>query len=96
MKGKIKNLNDLSDIISELKVDGKKIVHCHGVFDLLHLGHIKHFEEAKNFGDILVVSITPDQFVNKGPGRPAFSTSNRLEALSALMAIDFVVAKKSH
>tara|TARA_B100000795_G_scaffold148930_1_gene111542 strand:- start:2578 stop:4098 length:1521 start_codon:yes stop_codon:yes gene_type:complete len=94
VKGKIKNLNDLSDIISELKVDGKKIVHCHGVFDLLHLGHIKHFEEAKNFGDILVVSITPDQFVNKGPGRPAFSTSNRLEALSALMAIDFVVANE--
>ena len=94
MKEKIKNLEELAEIISKLKLDGKKIVHCHGVFDLLHLGHIKHFEEAKTFGDILVVSITPDQFVNKGPGRPAFSTSNRLEALSALMSVDFVVANK--
>jgi len=94
VKGKIKNLHDLVEIVSELKLDGKKVVHCHGVFDLLHLGHIKHFEEAKTFGDILVVSITPDQFVNKGPGRPAFSTSNRLEALSALMSVDFVIANK--
>ena len=94
MKEKIQNLDHLAEIISKLKLEGKKIVHCHGVFDLLHLGHIKHFEEAKTFGDILVVSITPDQFVNKGPGRPAFSTSNRLEALSALMSVDFVVANK--
>ena len=63
-------------IISSLKKSqGKKIILCHGVFDLLHIGHIKHFEEAKKMGDILVVTITPDQFVNKGPGRPAFNTS---------------------
>ena len=60
----------------------------------LHVGHIKHFEEAKTFGDILVVSITPDEFVNKGPGRPAFSTSLRLESLSALESVDYVVANK--
>ena len=40
---------------------------CHGVFDLLHLGHIKHFENAKNFGDILIVTVTPDEYVKKGP-----------------------------
>ena len=94
MKEKIKNLEELSKILSKLKSEGKKIIHCHGVFDLLHLGHIKHFEEAKTFGDILVVSITPDQFVNKGPGRPAFATHDRLEALSALMSVDYVVANK--
>ena len=94
MKEKIKNLEELPILFSKLKSEGKKIVHCHGVFDLLHVGHIKHFKEAKNFGDILIVSITPDEFVNKGPGRPAFSTSLRLEALSALESVDYVVANK--
>ena len=91
---KIKNLEELSTLFSDLKSEGKKIVQCHGVFDLLHVGHIKHFKEAKTFGDVLVVSITPDEYVNKGPGRPAFSTSLRLEALSELESIDYVVANK--
>ena len=94
MKEKIKNLEDLPSLFTELKSEGKKIVHCHGVFDLLHIGHIKHFEEAKSFADILIVSITPDEFVNKGPDRPAFTTALRLEALSALEVIDYVVANK--
>jgi rfaE bifunctional protein nucleotidyltransferase chain/domain len=89
MNKKIKNLEDLTTIAADLKAKGKKIVHCHGVFDLLHLGHIKHFEEAKAFGDILIVTVTPDEFVNKGPNRPAFTTVLRLEALAALEAIDF-------
>ena len=92
MKDKIKQLKELSKIIAEHKSNGQKIVHCHGVFDLLHIGHIKHFEEAKTFGDILIVSITPDEFVNKGPGRPVFTTSLRLEALAALQSVDYVVA----
>ena len=92
MKQKIQNLENLEILFSELKSEGKKIVHCHGVFDLLHVGHIKHFKEAKTFGDILVVSITPDEFVHKGPGRPAFSTSLRLESLSELESVDYVVA----
>jgi rfaE bifunctional protein kinase chain/domain/rfaE bifunctional protein nucleotidyltransferase chain/domain len=92
MKGKVKNLEELNHIIADLKSTGKKIVHCHGVFDLLHIGHIKHFEEAKTFGDVLIVSITPDEFVNKGPGRPVFTTSLRLEALAALQSVDYVVA----
>jgi rfaE bifunctional protein kinase chain/domain/rfaE bifunctional protein nucleotidyltransferase chain/domain len=94
MNKKIINLEDLSDLFAKLKSEGKKIVHCHGVFDLLHVGHIKHFKEAKTFGDILVVSITPDEFVNKGSGRPAFSTPLRLEALSELESVDYVVANK--
>ena len=84
MREKIKTLEELQQIIADLKTKGKKIVHCHGVFDLLHIGHIKHFEEAKSFGDVLVVTITPDEFVHKGPNRPAFTTALRLEALVAL------------
>jgi len=94
MKAKIQNIEELQVLCHKLKSEGKKIVHCHGVFDLLHLGHIKHFREAKTFGDILVVSITPDEFVNKGPGRPAFSTPMRLEALSELESVDYVFANK--
>lgn len=95
MKSKIKNINELPELIDNLKSKGKIVIHCHGVFDLLHIGHIKHFEEAKSLGDVLIVSITPDQFVHKGPGRPAFSTSLRLEALAALENIDFVVSNES-
>jgi len=94
MTEKIKTLKKLKKIISDLKSKDKKIVHCHGVFDLLHIGHIKHFEEAKSFGDVLVVTITPDEFVHKGPNRPAFTTALRLEALAALESIDFVSANE--
>ncbi len=94
MKEKIKNLKELQHIVADLKSKDKKIVQCHGVFDLLHIGHIKHFEEAKSFGDVLVVTITPDEFVHKGPNRPAFTTTLRLEALAALESIDFVSANE--
>ena len=94
MKEKIKTLKGLQQITADLKSKGKRIVHCHGVFDLLHIGHIKHFEEARSFGDVLIVTITPDEFVHKGPNRPAFTTELRLEALAALEAVDFVSANK--
>ena len=94
LKGKIRTLEELQQIIADLELAGKKVVHCHGVFDLLHIGHIKHFEEAKTFGDVLVVTITPDEFVNKGPNRPAFKTKLRLEALAALESVDYVAANK--
>ena len=94
MHKKIKTLEELQQIAADLQSKGKKIVHCHGVFDLLHIGHIKHFEEARTFGDVLVVTITPDEFVHKGPNRPAFTTALRLEALAGLESIDFVAANK--
>lgn len=90
IKSKIHDLASLAGIIDSLKTGGKTIVHCHGVFDLLHIGHIRHFEEAKAKGDILVVTLTCDKFVNKGPNRPAFSESLRAEALAALESVDYV------
>ncbi len=69
---RIQELDELIHLLISLR-KGKKIVHCHGVFDLLHIGHIKHFQEAKSMGEILVVTITPDRFVSKGPSRPIFS-----------------------
>lgn len=93
-KKKILDLNTLATLVGKLKKKRKKIVLCHGVFDLLHLGHIKHFEEAKKYGDILVVTVTPDKHVNKGPNKPVFSLQNRIETLAALNVIDFVAANK--
>jgi rfaE bifunctional protein nucleotidyltransferase chain/domain len=90
MKNKIVSLKELGDISSSLKKEGKKIVHCHGVFDLLHPGHLKHFEAAKKFGDVLIVTITDDKHVNKGPGRPIFNETLRAETLAAIQLIDYV------
>lgn len=94
MTSKIIALDSLSAITAELKSKGKKIAHCHGCFDLMHLGHIKHFEAAKNAADVLIVTITPDRFVNKGPGRPVFNEMNRMEAIAALQCVDFVALNK--
>jgi rfaE bifunctional protein nucleotidyltransferase chain/domain len=67
------------------------IVLCQGCFDLLHIGHIKYLEAAKQLGEILVVAVTSDRFVNKGPGRPFFHEQLRMEQLAALECVDFVV-----
>jgi rfaE bifunctional protein nucleotidyltransferase chain/domain len=87
---KIYSLNTLASKISQLKSQGNTIILCHGVFDLLHIGHIKYFEEAKSFGSTLIVTITPDRFVNKGSERPVFSEKYRAEAIAALGSVDYV------
>src|SRR3990167_3410513 len=90
MPSKIIHYDALQAILNKKR--GKKILaHCHGVFDLLHIGHIKHFQSAKKKSDILVVTITTDRFVNKGPGRPYFSALLRAEAIAALDCVDYVV-----
>lgn len=87
---KIVALEDLATICAKLKAEGKVIAHCHGCFDLVHPGHIKHFEAAKAMADVLIVTITQDKHVNKGPGRPVFNESIRLDTLAALQMIDYV------
>ena len=91
---KIAELEELAKTIATLKKQGKKVVHCHGVFDLLHVGHIRHFKQAKKFGDILIVTITPDKYVNKGPHRPAFPEKLRAEVLASLDMVDYVAINK--
>jgi rfaE bifunctional protein nucleotidyltransferase chain/domain len=87
---KIIPFENIQDILSASR-NAKKVVQCHGVFDLLHVGHIKHLNHAKSVGEILVVSITADRFVNKGPGKPYFSENLRAEALASLSCVDYVV-----
>jgi rfaE bifunctional protein nucleotidyltransferase chain/domain len=87
---KICTLSELEQRLAPLRAAGKKIVQCHGVFDVMHPGHILHFKAAREFGDLLVVTVTPDRFVNKGPGRPVFNEMLRMETLAALQYVDFV------
>lgn len=87
---KIVSLENIGHKLSVLEPD-KIIVQCHGVFDLLHIGHMKHLHHAKSLGDILIVTITADKFVNKGPGKPHFTEHLRAEALASLSCIDYVV-----
>ncbi len=92
---KIYSLDELKIVIAKQKKDKKIIVHCHGVFDLLHIGHIKHFKTAKKLGDKLVVTITPDKYVNKGPGRPVFSQDLRSEAVASIDCVDYVAINET-
>ena len=87
---KIKTPDELAEIVARLKNEGKKVVQCHGVFELVHPGHIYHFEAAKKEGDILVVSVTADEFVNKGPGRPIFPVSVRAKTLAVMQIVDYI------
>ena len=72
-----------------------RIVLAHGCFDLLHLGHIRHLQEARAQGDYLIVSVTIDDHVGKGIGRPHFSLAERVEALQALAIVDEVIVSDS-
>lgn len=85
-----------TEIIENLKQQGKKIILCHGVFDLVHPGHIIHFQEAKKLGDVLVVSVTAAKYVRKGPGRPYFDDEMRLKFLSAIECIDYVMLSENY
>lgn len=87
---KIKSLDELEEMIVRAKINGSKVILCHGVFDLLHPGHIHHLNEARKKGDLLVVTITQDKYVGKGPGRPVFNQRLRAETIAALECVDYV------
>lgn len=91
---KIVDIETLVKIIQGLKSKGKKVVHCHGCFDLMHPGHIKYFQSAKKMGDVLIVTVTPDIYVDKGPGRPVFNQNLRSESIAALECVDYVAVNK--
>lgn len=94
-KNKIVTLDELAAIVEARKQEGKTVVQCHGCFDLMHPGHIRHFEAAKKEGDVLVITVTPDRFVNKGPDRPVYNEALRLESLAALEVVDYVALTRA-
>jgi len=93
LNDKIKGLKSLKKEISKLKKAGKTIVFTNGCFDLLHYGHAKYLQDAKNKGDILIVGINSDSSVKriKGETRPIVKEKDRLRLVAALESVDFVL-----
>ncbi len=75
---------------AEARRQGRRVVHCHGCFDIVHPGHIRHLKFARALGDILLVSITGDAQVGKGQGRPLIPQELRAENLAELDCVDWV------
>src|SRR3990170_4794435 len=89
-RDKLRTLEEIAQIAEQLRRAGRTVVQAHGTFDLLHLGHIRHLEAARAFGDALIVTVTADRFVNKGPGRPVFRAEMRAEMLATTEYVDWV------
>lgn len=91
---KIMDIHALAAVLDKLRQQGKQVVLCHGCFDLLHPGHVKYLQAAKRMGDVLVATLSPDRYIDKGPDRPAFTESLRAEQLAALQCVDYVAVNK--
>ena len=89
-RNKILKLDELAYQVRQLQDKKRTVALCHGCFDILHAGHLRHFEAAKDLADALVITVTPDRFVNKGPDRPVFSEDQRAELIAGLQVIDLV------
>jgi rfaE bifunctional protein nucleotidyltransferase chain/domain len=90
VRDKVKSIDDLAVIAARARNANETVVLCHGVFDLLHIGHIRHLESAKRLGSVLIVTLTDDANVNKGPDRPVFEQGLRAEMIAALGFVDWV------
>jgi D-beta-D-heptose 7-phosphate kinase/D-beta-D-heptose 1-phosphate adenosyltransferase len=94
MATKIKNRAELVALLAKSRAEGKRIVFTNGCFDLLHVGHTRYLQAARDLGDLLVVGVNSDASVrslNKGPGRPVVPETQRAELLAALACVDYVV-----
>jgi len=92
-ENRVKNQEEIKSICLDMKSKGKRIVFTNGCFDILHIGHIKYLEEAKKFGDILIVGINSDYSVKKlkGDKRPINHQDDRAHIIAALKPVDYVV-----
>jgi len=87
------DLNQIVEMIRELKLSGKSIVFTNGCFDILHRGHVAYLQSAKDMGDILIVGMNTDASVKrlKGNDRPVNTLEDRAFVLSALKSVDYVI-----
>jgi rfaE bifunctional protein nucleotidyltransferase chain/domain len=92
MKGKTLSLEKLLGVREGMRAEGRRLVFTNGVFDLLHVGHVRYLVAARALGDALIVAINSDRSVSelKGPGRPIISENERAEILSAFREVDYV------
>ncbi|MCA9279108.1 MAG: adenylyltransferase/cytidyltransferase family protein [Phycisphaeraceae bacterium] len=91
---KVLSLDEFLIVRDTVRAHGETLVHCHGCFDIVHPGHIRHLRHAASLGDRLLVTLTADMHVNKGVGRPLFTEDLRAENLAALGFVDWVVINK--
>ena len=89
-QGRVAPIAALTDICEGLRSEGMTIAQCHGAFDFVHPGHLRHLSAAKAMADVLVVTITDDAHIDKGPGQPLFADQLRAEMLAALSVVDYV------
>lgn len=87
---KILSHKDLLETRAAARAAGRRVVHCHGCFDIVHPGHIRHLKFARSLGDVLLVSISGDAGVAKGDGRPLIPQELRAENLAELDCVDWV------
>ncbi|MGN6506711.1 MAG: PfkB family carbohydrate kinase [Tepidisphaeraceae bacterium] len=87
---KICTLDELLAYRSQARDAGRRVVHCHGCFDVVHPGHIHHLQHARSLGDLLIVSVSSDANVNKGVNRPLIPDDLRCASLAALECVDAV------
>lgn len=85
--------NQLNEVIINIKAAGKKLVFTNGCFDILHVGHVRYLNAAKDLGDCLIVGLNSDDSVRclKGPTRPVNNQDDRAEVLAGLSSVDYVV-----
>jgi len=91
--GKIVSFEKLGNKITDLKRKNKKVIWTNGIFDLLHVGHVRYLKKARELGDILIVGINSDESTRKlkGKNRPIQTADDRAEILSSLKCVDFVI-----
>jgi len=87
---KILSIDDLLAARARARAEGRRVVHCHGCFDIVHPGHVRHLKYARAQGDLLLVSITADALIAKGDGRPLIPEELRAENLAELDCVDWV------
>ncbi len=91
IRPKILSLVEVADAVHDAQHQGETVVMCHGCFDIVHPGHIRHLQHARSLGDRLLVSITNDADLRKGDGRPLIPQELRAENLAAFDFVDWVV-----
>src|SRR5687767_13495514 len=92
-ESKLKTVAELQSLIREAQAKGLRVVFANGCFDLLHVGHVRHLQDAKALGDLLILALNSDKSVAalKGPGRPIQSQEERSEIVQSLEPVDYVV-----
>ncbi|MGH7164973.1 MAG: D-glycero-beta-D-manno-heptose 1-phosphate adenylyltransferase [Nitrospiraceae bacterium] len=94
MSDKIRARVDLIEVLARRRAKGHRIVFTNGCFDLIHIGHTRYLQAARELGDLLVLGVNTDASVralNKGAGRPIVPEAQRAEVLAALACVDYVV-----